>query len=165
MQAREGFIFSPSHTISGCKHVMQKQIIFFSPPLLRIWSKCFRSRTKNVHTSVSLWSQGMPQWVFDTSFHIYLIRWCQKEGNWHFTMAPLLGQTVWPIWQHYFILSKGQTKLKWFFQADVSSKKRMNTFDFTTMIPQVDLFSFVFWKKFKTPKRHFEINWPLQDIF
>ena len=25
----------------------------------------------------------------------------------------------------------------------------------------VDLFSFVFWKKVKTPKRHFEINWPL----
>ena len=25
----------------------------------------------------------------------------------------------------------------------------------------VDLFSFVFWKKVKTPKRHFAINWPL----
>ena len=25
----------------------------------------------------------------------------------------------------------------------------------------VDLFSFVFWKKVKTPKRHFRINWPL----
>ena len=34
-------------------------------------------------------------------------------------------------------------------------------FNFTTMIPQVDLFSFIFWKKLKTPKRHFEINWPL----
>ena len=42
-----------------------------------------------------------------------------------------------------------------------SSKKRTNKFDFTTMIPQVDLFSFVFWEKLKTPKRHFEINWPL----
>ena len=30
-----------------------------------------------------------------------------------------------------------------------------------TMIPQVDLFSFVFWEKLKTPKRHFEINRPL----
>ena len=37
----------------------------------------------------------------------------------------------------------------------------MNEFDFTTMKPQVDLFSIVFWKKLKTPKRHFEINWPL----
>ena len=29
------------------------------------------------------------------------------------------------------------------------------------MIPQVDLFSFVFWKNSKTQTRHFEINWPL----
>ena len=34
----------------------------------------------------------------------------------------------------------------------------MNEFDFTTMKPQVDLFWFVFWKKMKTPNRHFEIN-------
>ena len=25
----------------------------------------------------------------------------------------------------------------------------------------VDLFSFIIWKKVETPKRHFEINWPL----
>ena len=30
------------------------------------------------------------------------------------------------------------------------------------MIPMVDLFSFVFWEKLKTTKRHFEINWPLR---
>ena len=29
------------------------------------------------------------------------------------------------------------------------------------MKPQVDLFLFVFWRKLKTTKRHFEINWPL----
>ena len=34
----------------------------------------------------------------------------------------------------------------------------MKEFDFTTMTPQVDLFSFVFWEKLKTPIRHFEIN-------
>ena len=27
--------------------------------------------------------------------------------------------------------------------------------------PQVDLFSFIFWRKLKTLKRHFQINWPL----
>ena len=32
----------------------------------------------------------------------------------------------------------------------------------STMIPQVDLVSFVFWKKLKTQKRHFEIKWPLE---
>jgi hypothetical protein len=31
-------------------------------------------------------------------------------------------------------LSKGQTKTKQFFQANVSSKKRTNKFDFTTML-------------------------------
>ena len=36
--------------------------------------------------------------------------------------------------------TKGQKKLKLFFQADVSSKKRRNEFYFTTMKPQVDLF-------------------------
>ena len=41
--------------------------------------------------------------------------------------------------------AKGQIKSKYFFQADVSSKKRTNKFNFTTMIIQVDLFSFVFW--------------------
>ena len=29
---------------------------------------------------------------------------------------------------------------------------------------QVDLFSFVFWRKLKTAKRHFEINWPLSSL-
>ena len=48
--------------------------------------------------------------------------------------------------------SKGQTKLKGFFQADVSSKKGTNEFYFTTMKPQVDLFSFVFWKKLNHQK-------------
>ena len=58
------------------------------------------------------------------------------------------------------IVSKGQKKAKWFFQVEVSSKKRMNKFYFTTMKPQADLFFFIFWRKLKTPKRHFEIIWP-----
>ena len=58
-------------------------------------------------------------------------------------------------------LGKGHKKSEWFFQVDVSSKKRTNEFYFTAMKPQVDLFSLVFWRKLKTPKRHFEINWPL----
>ena len=39
-----------------------------------------------------------------------------------------------------------------------SSKKQTNKFDFTAMIPEVDLFSFVFWRKLKTPKRYFELT-------
>ena len=52
---------------------------------------------------------------------------------------------------------KGQIISKWFLVSSISSKKRMKELDFTTMIPQVDLFSFVFWRKSKTPKNHFEI--------
>ena len=43
------------------------------------------------------------------------------------------------------------------FSADVSSKNEQTN---STLLPWY-LFSFVFWKKLKTPKRHFEINWPL----
>ena len=57
--------------------------------------------------------------------------------------------------------SKGQKKSKWFFQVVLSSKKGTNEFYFTIMTPQIDLFLFVFWKKLKTPKRLFEIIWPL----
>ena len=56
---------------------------------------------------------------------------------------------------------KGQLISKWFFGSSISSKKRTSKFDFATMKPQVDLFSFVFWRKLKTPKGHFEIIWPL----
>ena len=45
----------------------------------------------------------------------------------------------------------------------ISSKKRMKEFDFTTLIPQNDLFSFIFWRKLETPKNHFEIIWPLES--
>ena len=38
--------------------------------------------------------------------------------------------------------TKGQTKSKWFFQANISSKKRTSKSDFTNLIPQFNLFSF-----------------------
>ena len=39
--------------------------------------------------------------------------------------------------------NKGQLISKWFFGSSISSKKRTKEFNFTTMIPQVDLFSFI----------------------
>ena len=56
---------------------------------------------------------------------------------------------------------KGQLISKWFLGSSISSKKWTKEFDFTTMRPQVDLFSFIFWRKSTTPKNHFKINWPL----
>ena len=56
---------------------------------------------------------------------------------------------------------KGQIISKEFLMSSISSKKWTKKFDSTTMIPQVDFFLFVFWRKSKTPKNHFEIIWPL----
>ena len=57
---------------------------------------------------------------------------------------------------HSFLLKVGQIQ-----NDNSSSKKQINEFNFTTMIPQVVLFSFVFWKKLKAPKTYFKINRPL----
>ena len=56
---------------------------------------------------------------------------------------------------------KDQLISKCLFGLFNSPKKLTKKFDFTTMVPQVKLFSFVFLGELKTPKRHFEINWPL----
>ena len=55
----------------------------------------------------------------------------------------------------------GQLISKGLFGILNSSKKGTKKFNLTTRIPQVDLFSFVFWKNLKTSKRHFVINSPV----
>ena len=57
--------------------------------------------------------------------------------------------------------TKGQLISKYIFGIFNSPKKQTKKFDSTTMVPQVDLFSFISWKNLKTLKKHFEINWPL----
>ena len=46
----------------------------------------------------------------------------------------------------------------------ISSNKQTNELDVTIKISEDDLFSFFFWKKMKTPIRHFEINWRLNRL-
>ena len=50
--------------------------------------------------------------------------------------------------------AKGQTNSKCFFKPMFLPKNKQTN---STLL-LVDLFSFVFWKKVKTPKGHFEIN-------
>ena len=50
------------------------------------------------------------------------------------------------------ILLKGQLISKCLFSIFNSSKKQMIKFDFTTMVPQVKLFSFIFWENWKHQK-------------
>ena len=49
-----------------------------------------------------------------------------------------------------------------FYRTDCTRRSKFLTH--ALMIPQVDLFLFVFWRKPKTPKNHFEIIWPLASI-
>ena len=49
------------------------------------------------------------------------------------------------------------------FKGHTIVPKQTNEFNFTTMIPQVNLFLFVFWKKSKAPKNCFKMNWALID--
>ena len=66
---------------------------------------------------------------------------------------------------NHYTKPKGQIISKANYGILNSSKKRTIKFYFTSMIPQVDLFSFVFWRKLKTPKRLSEINWHLLTAF
>ena len=61
------------------------------------------------------------------------------------------------IWKVPF---KGQLISKCIFGILNSPKKWTKKLNFTTMVPQVKLFLFFFLGELKTPKRHFEINWP-----
>ena len=58
-------------------------------------------------------------------------------------------------------LTKGQLISKANCQAMNSSIKWTNEFIYTIYY-LCNVFSFVFWKKLKIPKRHFEIIWPLR---
>ena len=76
--------------------------------------------------------------------HILIL--CPKKCKTHFNTQLSLSRGFWyqklylwiVIWDKKClhicncICPKGQKNLKWFFQADVSSKKRNNKFDFTT---------------------------------
>ena len=64
-------------------------------------------------------------------------------------------------YERHFLLFKGQLISKWFLRSSISSKQQTSEFDFTIMIPQVNLFLFIFWRKSTTSKNLFEINWPL----
>ena len=59
------------------------------------------------------------------------------------------------------LVSKGQKLSKWFFQVDVSSKKTNERILLYYYETSGWLVFIRFWRKSKTPKRHFEINWPL----
>ena len=58
--------------------------------------------------------------------------------------------------QPTFFLKVRQTRNDFFKPTFLPNNERTNS-----ILLLVDLFSFIFWKKVKTQKIHFEINWPL----
>ena len=58
-------------------------------------------------------------------------------------------------YQILLILLKVRQNRNDFFKLTIPQKKWTDEFTFTTMIPQVDLFSFVFWKKLEDTKKTF----------
>ena len=62
------------------------------------------------------------------------------------------------------LTAKGQLISKYLFGIFNSPKKQTKKFDFTTMVPQVELFSFVFWENWRHLKRHFKIKWQIGGL-
>ena len=66
-----------------------------------------------------------------------------KIENWKDIKAKMFDQKV---FQHIVGTCKGQLISKCLFGIFNSPKKRTKKFDFTTVVPQVELFSFIFWE-------------------
>ena len=120
---------------------------------------------------------GWPTFLVHTASFVFLVAWLQgtvpygrlKVSNFirtHKIWWPLGAHSLnlWQfekLWTEDWNRSKGKLISKELFGILNSPKKWTEKIDFTTMIPQFDLFLFIFWEKLKTPKGHLEINWPL----
>ena len=75
--------------------------------------------------------------------------------SWNFEYRGSRVSVIWVKGQLIF-----ESKL---FKLWILPKNERKNSTFSTMIAQVDLFSFVFLKNLKTPKGHLEINWTLKE--
>ena len=77
-----------------------------------------------------------------------------SQGNIYKTFTLLRRSAFWQFlfrWI-YYCHSKGQLISKCIFGIFKSPKKHMIKFDFTTMVPQVELFLFIFWENWRHQK-------------
>ena len=79
---------------------------------------------------------------------------CQSSQN-ITTYFPIVSLPNTCLEHSQSMLSKGQLISKCPFVIFNSSKKRMKKFNLTTMIPQIDLFSFIFLEEFEETKKTF----------
>ena len=96
----------------------------------------------------------------------FITRQCPKWSNPHW--GPFLYYCYGSNYDNFVgQWLKVRKSRNYFFKLTFSPKKNewiLLYYYANTMKPQVDLFSFVFLRKLKTPKRHFEINWPLWKV-
>ena len=95
-------------------------------------------------------------------YYCFLSGWLNLLEFYHFIFISKKCANLLFILSIFLILFswKRSEKVEMIFSSRCFLQKT-NELYFTTMKPQVDLFSFVFWRKLKTAKRHFEIIWPL----
>ena len=84
--------------------------------------------------------------------------WMQNEALPYTVMIEIRQINLWSetnlanMYRNIYCLLKVRQSQNDFFKPTILPKKWTNKFDFT-MIPQVDLFMFIFWRKLKIPKR------------
>ena len=111
-----------------------------------------------IKSMLLLWECGMEAII--RKFYVLNVKSRQRNRNYCINVQCILqGVLIWN--EHCFMtLYKSQLFSKATGQPWILSKtKQINLF-----LLLCDMFSFVFWKKLKTPKRHFNINWPLGTI-
>ena len=67
------------------------------------------------------------------------------------------------IYHRYFKIYRSK-KVEMIFSNRCFFQKSNKQIHFTAMKLQVNMFLSIFWRKLKTPKRHFEIIWPLSHL-
>ena len=129
-------------------------ISFVSSICYRPTDLCILIKRMLVFENFSFFIKFLPTEAIDLQFYYY---------DYSKIVLPQLLHKVHISWFFCVVfLIKVRKSRNVFFEATFPPKKWTNKFYFTTMKPQVDLFSFVFWRKLKTPTRHFKINWPLR---
>ena len=123
------------------------------------YAKLKHEKTKAFLVGYNLFSNQLT-YMHDLNFtSLYIKSWTtyctsDKKSLWSFDHSTLCSTYV--CWKFVFIKqvtahhtknqAKGQFISKCLFGIFNSPKKRMKKFNFTTMVPQVDLFSFMFWE-------------------
>ena len=108
-----------------------------------------------------LFDETLSWWICWASENIraVFVRNCSLGSyamNKNISLGPLNGSIVW------LLASKGQLISKCLFLTSFLPENKRKNLTLLLWYLKSKLFLFVFWKNWRQPKRHFEINWPLE---